>query len=68
MRVMPMSKRWIAFAGGCMQEFASLAGERQLAIHGTEWFREEPVPMNDKLKGHMDDICGKTGDFLETND
>ena len=45
--------RWV------MQEFASLADERQLAIHGTEWFREEPVPMNGKLKGHLDDVCAK---------
>lgn len=41
------------------REFTSLADERQLAIQGTEWFREEPVPMNNKLKKHMDDVCGK---------
>lgn len=45
--------RWV------MQEFSSIADERQLAIQGTEWFREEPVPMHGKLKAYMDDVCGK---------
>ncbi|MEV5029095.1 allantoate deiminase [Paenibacillus sp. LPE1-1-1.1] len=44
--------RWV------LQEFASIADERQLELHGTEWFREEPVPMNERLKGHLDDVCG----------
>ncbi|MGO4694165.1 allantoate deiminase [Paenibacillus sp. 2TAB26] len=47
--------RWV------VQRFTALAGERQLQIQGTEWFREEPVPMNEVLKQHMDHICGEMG-------
>lgn len=48
-----------SFCQWVMKEFTSLAVQRQLVIQGTEWFREEPVPMNDKLKKQMDDVCGK---------
>lgn len=44
--------RWV------MKEFTALADERQLGIQGSEWFREEPVPMNEGLKRHMDEVCG----------
>ncbi|WP_141505590.1 allantoate deiminase [Paenibacillus luteus] len=44
--------RWV------MKEFTALADERQLSIQGSEWFREEPVPMNEGLKRHMDEVCG----------
>lgn len=49
------------FCQWVMKEFATLAAERQLEIEGTEWFREEPVPMNERLKQHMDDVCGQMG-------
>lgn len=48
-----------SFCEWVMRTFTVLAEERQLAIQGTEWFREEPVPMNDQLKRQMDEICSR---------
>ncbi|CAM4516783.1 allantoate deiminase [Paenibacillus endophyticus] len=45
--------RWVLGA------FASIAADRQLELHGTEWFREEPVPMNERLKQQLDAVCGE---------
>ncbi|CAM4356218.1 allantoate deiminase [Paenibacillus alkaliterrae] len=46
-----------SFCDWVKRTFTQLADERQLAIHGSEWFREEPVPMDERLKKQMDDVC-----------
>ncbi|RCW47934.1 allantoate deiminase [Paenibacillus prosopidis] len=48
-----------SFCKWVMRTFTALAEKRQLAILGTEWFREEPVPMNDQLKQQMEDVCNR---------
>ncbi|WP_138754982.1 allantoate deiminase [Paenibacillus sinopodophylli] len=45
------------FCNWVMKEFASIADGRRLGLSGTEWFREEPVPMNERLKQQLDDVC-----------
>ncbi|WP_424769258.1 allantoate deiminase [Paenibacillus sp. sgz302251] len=47
------------FCEWMVRTFAQLAEERQLAIQSAEWFSEEPVLMNDKLKAYMDDVCSE---------
>lgn len=47
--------RWV------LETFERIAGERGLGITGTEWFREEPVPMDAGIRRQLDDICRELG-------
>ncbi len=46
---------WVA------ETFERLAAARQLELTGSEWFREAPVPMDDRLKSGLDAVCKELG-------
>ncbi|MFF2481099.1 M20 family metallo-hydrolase [Paenibacillus sp. NPDC058071] len=46
-----------AFCRWTVDAFERIAAERGLDFACEEWFREEPVPMNERLKKELDDIC-----------
>lgn len=48
-----------SFCQWIMKTFGSVASDRQLEIRGTEWFREEPIPMNECLKEQIEHACEK---------
>jgi allantoate deiminase len=41
--------------------FGEAAEARGLAFECEEWFREEPAPMDDALKGRLDEVCAELG-------
>ncbi len=47
--------RWFPVA------FGEAAEARGLAFECEEWFREEPAPMDDALKGRLDEVCAELG-------
>lgn len=50
-----------AFCGWFSEAFREAANHRGLAFACAEWFREEPTPMDSRLKGMLDAACGGLG-------
>lgn len=49
------------FCGWFPAAFRDAAESRGLTFECEEWFREEPAPMDDKLKERLDEVCAELG-------
>jgi allantoate deiminase len=54
-------KRLEAFCVWFKEAFRAAAASRGLAFSCSEWFREEPTPMDDELKRALDAVCAELG-------
>lgn len=50
-----------SFSGWFVEAFRHAAESRGLAMACTEWFREEPTPMDEVLKQSLDRVCSELG-------
>lgn len=54
-------ERLEAFCGWFVETFREAAESRGLALSCSEWFREEPTPMDEELKELLDGACAELG-------